>query len=81
MSEPFLGEIKIVAFNFPPKGWSLCNGQLLPINQNQALFSILALSKAGKTRLDWDRIILIFSTSVTIGLIALYVYGKATSRW
>ena len=47
MSEPFLGEIKIVAFNFPPKGWSLCNGQLLPINQNQALFSILGTTYGG----------------------------------
>jgi hypothetical protein len=47
----------------------------------KALFSILALSKAGKKRRDWDRIILIFSTAVTIGLVALYVYGKATSRW
>jgi hypothetical protein len=47
----------------------------------KALFSILALSKAGKKRRDWDRIILIFSTAVTIGLVALYLYGKATSRW
>ena len=44
MSEPFLSEIKIVSFNFPPKGWALCNGQLLPINQNQALFSEVARS-------------------------------------
>lgn len=41
MSNPFLGEIKIVSFNFAPKGWALCNGQTLPINQNQALFSLL----------------------------------------
>src|SRR5918997_783324 len=41
MSEPFLSEIKIVSFNFPPKGWALCNGQFLPINQNQALFALL----------------------------------------
>jgi microcystin-dependent protein len=41
MSDPFLGEIKVISFNFPPKGWAFCNGQLLPINQNQALFSIL----------------------------------------
>jgi microcystin-dependent protein len=41
MSQPFMGEIKIVAFNFAPKGWAQCNGQFLPINQNQALFSIL----------------------------------------
>ena len=44
---PFIGEISIVAFNFPPKGWALCNGQLLPINQNQALFSILGTTYGG----------------------------------
>ena len=47
MSEPFLSEIKIVSFNFPPKGWALCNGQLLPINQNQALFSLLGTVYGG----------------------------------
>jgi len=41
MAEPFIAEIKIISWNFPPKGWAFCNGQLLPINQNQALFSIL----------------------------------------
>lgn len=47
MSEPFLGEIKIIAFNFAPQGWAFCNGQLLPINQNQALFSILGITYGG----------------------------------
>ena len=47
MSTPFLSEIKIVSFNFPPKGWALCNGQLLPINQNQALFSLLGTTYGG----------------------------------
>ena len=47
MPIPFLGEIKIVSFNFPPKSWALCNGQLLPINQNQALFSILGTTYGG----------------------------------
>src|SRR5690606_15439534 len=47
MSEPFLAEIKIVSFNFAPKGWALCNGQLLPINQNQALFSLLGTTYGG----------------------------------
>ncbi|HKG15991.1 MAG TPA: tail fiber protein [Pyrinomonadaceae bacterium] len=47
MSEPFLSEIKIVSFNFPPKGWALSNGQLLPINQNQALFSLLGTTYGG----------------------------------
>jgi microcystin-dependent protein len=50
MSEPFLGEVKIISWNFPPKGWSFCNGQLLPINQNQALFSILGTTYGGDGR-------------------------------
>ena len=47
MAEPFLSEIRVVSFNFPPKGWALCNGQTLPINQNQALFSILGTTYGG----------------------------------
>lgn len=47
MSEQFLGEIRLVSFNFAAKGWALCNGQLLPINQNQALFSLLGTSYGG----------------------------------
>ena len=47
MAEPFLSEIKIMSFNFAPKGWALCNGQLLPINQNQALFSLLGTTYGG----------------------------------
>ena len=47
MSEPFLSEIKLMAFNFPPKGWAQCNGQFLPINQNQALFSLLGTTYGG----------------------------------
>jgi len=47
MPEPFLSEIKLMSFNFPPKGWALCNGQLLPINQNQALFSLLGTTYGG----------------------------------
>jgi microcystin-dependent protein len=47
MSEPFMGELRMMSFNFPPKGWSLCNGALLPINQNQALFSLLGTMYGG----------------------------------
>ena len=47
MSAPFLSEIKLVSFNFPPKGWAFCNGQLLPINQNQALFALLGTTYGG----------------------------------
>lgn len=47
MAEPFLSEIRIVSFGFAPKSWALCNGQLLPINQNQALFSLLGTTFGG----------------------------------
>src|SRR6187397_2564611 len=47
MAEPFLSEIRIFSFNFAPKGWALCNGQFLPINQNQALFSLLGTMYGG----------------------------------
>src|SRR5437763_3735943 len=47
MSSPFMGEIRILSFNFAPQGWALCNGQLLPINQNQALFSLLGTTYGG----------------------------------
>ena len=47
MGTPFMSEVKICAFNFPPKGWALCNGQFLPINQNQALFSLLGTMYGG----------------------------------
>jgi microcystin-dependent protein len=47
MSTPFLGELKIISWNYAPKGWALCNGQFLPINQNQALFSILGTTFGG----------------------------------
>jgi microcystin-dependent protein len=47
MSEPFLGEIKIISWNYPPKGWAFCNGQFLPINQNQPLFALLGTMYGG----------------------------------
>ena len=47
MAEPFLSEIRIFSFNFAPKGWAQCNGQLLPINQNQGLFSLLGTTFGG----------------------------------
>lgn len=47
MSQPFIGQLALFGFNFPPKGWALCNGQLLPINQNQALFSLLGTTFGG----------------------------------
>ncbi len=53
MAEPFLSEIRLMSFNFPPKGWALCNGQLLPINQNQALFSLLGTTFGGDGRVNF----------------------------
>ena len=53
MAEPFLAEIRIMSFNFAPKGWALCNGQLLPINQNQALFSLLGTTFGGDGRVNF----------------------------
>ena len=65
MAEPFLGEIRMVAFTFAPSGWALCNGQLLSLAQNTALFSLLGISYGGngttnfglpnlQDRLHWD---------------------------
>jgi microcystin-dependent protein len=47
MAEPFLAEIRMMSFNFPPKGWAFCNGATLAINQNQALFSLLGTTYGG----------------------------------
>ncbi len=47
MAEPFLSEIRLMSFNFAPKGWAFCNGQFLPINQNQALFALLGTTYGG----------------------------------
>jgi microcystin-dependent protein len=53
MAEPFLSEIRIMSFVFAPKGWALCNGQLLPINQNQALFALLGTTYGGDGRVNF----------------------------
>jgi len=53
MATPFLAEIKIMSFGFPPRGWALCNGQLLPINQNQALFALLGTTYGGDGRVTF----------------------------
>lgn len=53
MAEPFLSEIRIMSFGFAPQGWALCNGQLLPINQNQALFSLLGTTYGGDGRVNF----------------------------
>lgn len=53
MAEPFLSEIRIFSFEFSPKGWAMCNGQLLPINQNQGLFSLLGTTFGGDGRVNF----------------------------
>jgi microcystin-dependent protein len=53
MSNPFLGEIRIMSFNFAPRGWAMCNGQLMAINQNQALFALLGTTYGGDGRVNF----------------------------
>lgn len=53
MAEPFLSEIRIMSFGYAPKGWAMANGQLLPINQNQALFSLLGTTFGGDGRVNF----------------------------
>ena len=53
MGTPFIAELKMISWNFPPKGWAFCNGQLLPINQNQALFSLLGTTFGGDGRTNF----------------------------
>ena len=51
--EPYLSEIRLMSFDFAPAGWAMCNGQLLPINQNQALFSLLGTTYGGDGRVNF----------------------------
>lgn len=73
MAEPILAEIRIFSFNFPPRGWAFCNGQLLPINQNQALFSLLGTTYGGDGRVNFalpdlrGRVPIHFSNSFVLG--------------
>src|ERR1700759_1410280 len=53
MAEPFLSEIRIMSFGFPPKGWATCDGELLPIKQNQALFSLVGTIYGGEGRVNF----------------------------
>ncbi len=73
MTEPFLGEIRIFSFNYYPRGWAACNGQLLPINQNQALFSLLGTMYGGDGRVNFalpdfrDRVPIHFGNQFSLG--------------
>jgi microcystin-dependent protein len=73
MAEPFLGEVKMMSFNFPPKGWAPCNGQLLPINQNQALFSLLGTMYGGDGRTT-------FGLPNLQGRVPIHVGGSYTTQ-
>ncbi|MDQ4124124.1 MAG: tail fiber protein [Actinomycetota bacterium] len=53
MAEPFLGEVRMMGFAYPPKGWASCNGELLPIAQNEALFSVLGTTFGGDGETDF----------------------------
>jgi len=74
VAEPFLSEIRLFSFNFAPKGWALCNGQILPINQNQALFSLLGTTYGGDGRVNFalpdlrERVAIGVSNAHTLGL-------------
>ena len=52
MAEPFIAEIRIFGFNFAPRGWAKCDGQILPINQNQSLYSLLGTTYGGDGETD-----------------------------
>jgi microcystin-dependent protein len=67
MAEPFLSEVRIMSFVFAPKGWALCDGQLLPINQNQALFSLLGTTFGGDGRVNFALPDLRGRTSIHVG--------------
>jgi microcystin-dependent protein len=73
MSTPYLGEIRIVSFNFAPKGWALCNGQLLPINQNQALFALFGTTYGGNGQTNFalpnlqGRVPIHFGNGISLG--------------
>jgi microcystin-dependent protein len=67
VAEPFLSELRIMSFVFAPKGWALCNGQLLPINQNQALFSLLGTTYGGDGRVNFALPDLRGKTPISVG--------------
>ena len=73
MAEPFIAEIRLMSFSFAPRGWAQCNGQLLPINQNQALFSLLGTTFGGNGQTNFGlpdlrgRVPLHFGNSFTLG--------------
>ncbi len=75
MAEPFLSEIRIMSFSYPPRGWALCNGQLLPINQNQALFALLGTTFGGNGQTTFALPDLRARTPIHVG--AGHILGQA----
>jgi microcystin-dependent protein len=73
MAEPFLGEVRMMSFSFAPRGWAPCNGQVLPINQNQALFSLLGTSYGGDGRVN-------FGLPNLQGRVPIHVGGSFTTQ-
>jgi microcystin-dependent protein len=67
MAEPFLSELRMMSFVFAPKGWALCDGQLLPINQNQPLFSLLGTTFGGDGRVNFGLPDLRSRTPIAVG--------------
>ena len=67
MADPFLAEIKLFGFHYAPRGWAPCNGQILPINQNQALFSLLGTNYGGDGRVNFALPNLQGRTAVHVG--------------
>lgn len=78
MADPFFAEIRIMSFNFPPKGWAFCKGQTLPINQNQALFSLLGTSYGGNGQTTFALPNLEGRTPISMG--AGHVLGEAAGQ-
>lgn len=77
MSEPFIGEIKLVGFNFPPRGWALCDGAILPISQNTALFSLLGTTFGGDGRTTFQLPDLRSRTALHVGNPG----GRSSTSW
>lgn len=83
MATPYLAEIRAFGFNFPPRGWALCDGQLLPINQNQALFSLLGTTYGGDGRTTFALPDLRGRTAIKYGQgpgLAAYQLGSAAGQ-
>jgi microcystin-dependent protein len=78
MSTPFLAEVKIISWNYAPRGWAFCNGQLLPINQNQALFSLLGTTYGGDGRVNFALPNLQGRTPIHVG--NSFVEGQASGE-